>query len=165
MRGQACKPGAAGRAVLDPYGIERGSAPGPPLARISERRFISSRMRSNTSPRATTTDELKQFARPLRCGEMLGLAIEVLRAPRHLTFPFGGAGLFSPVPALSSGCSPAASFGGKILSYIVRASRMSRSRSSSDFETNPTISPICNSFRRSKPRSLALVGSLAGHAR
>jgi hypothetical protein len=75
-----------------------------------------------------------------------------LWAPRHLTFPFGGAGPFSPVePPLParSGCPPTSSFGGKMLSYIARASPMSRSRSSSDFETNPTISPICTSLMRS----------------
>jgi hypothetical protein len=30
-----------------------------------------------------------------------------------------------------------------MLSYIARASRIKRIRSRSDFETNPTISPIC----------------------
>lgn len=66
--------------------------------------------------------------------------------PVILTFPFEGAGSFCPVaspsPARSCGRSPTASVGGKMLSYIARASRMRRSRSSSDFVTNSMISPI-----------------------
>lgn len=42
-----------------------------------------------------------------------------------------------------TGRSPIASVGGKMLSYIARASRMRRIRSRSVLETNPTISPIC----------------------
>src|SRR5581483_1306241 len=69
------------------------------------------------------------------------VAIEGLRTPRHADVSFRRAGVSSPLP-LPSGPARTASAGGKMLSYIARASRMSRTRSSSDFETNPTISPI-----------------------
>jgi len=67
--------------------------------------------------------------------------------PITQTFPFEGADPFSPVvsplPGVSCGRSLTASVGGKMLSYIARASRIKRSRSRSDFEINPTISPNC----------------------
>jgi hypothetical protein len=42
-----------------------------------------------------------------------------------------------------SGCSLTASVGGNILSYIARASRIKRARSSSDFGINRKTSPMC----------------------
>jgi hypothetical protein len=42
-----------------------------------------------------------------------------------------------------SGCSLTASVGGNMLSYIARASRVKRARSSSDFGTNRKTSPMC----------------------
>jgi hypothetical protein len=74
------------------------------------------------------------------------MAIEGLRAPVN-----GGALLFdgeaasSPAASALADRSPIASLGGKMLSYIARASRIKRIRSRSDFETNPKISHICAS--------------------
>ena len=44
-----------------------------------------------------------------------------------------------------SSCSPVASTDGKMLSYIARASRTKRARSSSDFGINRMTSPMCGS--------------------
>jgi hypothetical protein len=51
-------------------------------------------------------------------------------------------------------CSLIGSAGGKMLSYIARASRIKRARSRSDFGENRTTSPIC---------ALRMVGCAAGH--
>ena len=80
------------------------------------------------------------------------LSHRVIHSYFRMTRPFRR--IASLVPDRSSGPSLAVSVGGKMLSYIARASRMRRTRSSSDFETNPTISAICTSLVRHGPACL-----------
>ncbi len=56
----------------DPSCIERRSAQGFPLARISERGFLSNRKRSNTVPPPTATGRPPLFARRLQCRQRQG---------------------------------------------------------------------------------------------